>query len=265
MSLKRAKTHINGSTQRSQDERPRHLDFRGPPLRAASWRSTKGTMQGRDASVGADASDRARAPTSTGTPGRQPAHGCGRPTARANGSRAGTNLHDTRAHRRLVLLARWAKKRLANGGTFGSEWPAPLRSRSGMRRPRRASEANSVRTMVCAVPRGHGIGSACSRALTRHRRPFDALRMPRPSAEAVRQAHTSAPTCRRRVRTPGPLETMFPLRRPTRAESLPRHAPWPRRRSRRRSVSRPHAPCHRAASGPRSSTRTGSRTSRPAR
>ena len=193
MSLKRAQTHINDSIQQSQDERPRHLDFRGPPRRAASWRSTKGTMQGLDASLGADASDRAQAPTSTGTPGRQPPHECGRPTGCANGSRAGTNLHDTRSHRRLVLLARWAKKRLTNGGTFGSEWLAPLRSRSGMRRPRRASEANSVRTMVCAVPRGHGIGSACSRALTRHRRPFDALRKPRPSAEAVRQAHTNAP------------------------------------------------------------------------
>lgn len=120
-----------------------------------------------------------------------------------------------------------------------------------------ASDTNGVRTMVCAVPRGHGIGSAGSRARTRHRRPFDALRIPRPSAEAVKQAHTKAPTCRRRLRTPGPLETIFPLGGPMRAGSPPRHAPWPRRRSRRHSASRPRALCRPAASGTRSSTRTG--------
>ena len=89
-----------------------------------------------------------------------------------------------------------------------------------------ASDTSGVRTMVCAVPRGHGIGSAGSRARTRHRRPFDALRIPRPSAEAFRQAHTNAPTCRQRLRTTRPLETMFPVH-PARARSLPPPAPWP--------------------------------------
>ena len=88
-------------------------------------------------SVSAEASDKAQTPISTRPQAADQRTGAVAPnnTQRTNGGPATTNVHDSEAHRRLVVLASRAKNQ-ANGVAFGAEWLARLRSRSGMPRPR---------------------------------------------------------------------------------------------------------------------------------
>lgn len=74
-----------------------------------------------------------------------------------------------------------------------------------------ASEANGVRTVVCTVPRGHDVESACSRELSPDRRPRDALRCPSPQRRLPAGPRTLFPCRWTTVTNCGRLETMFPL------------------------------------------------------